>query len=192
MPGILGTKIGMTRIINDDGHVVPVTVVQCSPNVVVRTKTTEKDGYDAMVIGFDELKKPKKTKKFATLKEFAIAEGDDVKAGDKIDVSKLEEVETVTITGVSKGKGFQGTIKRYNFSRGPETHGSHHHREPGSIGACAKPGRVAKGKKLPGRMGTDTVTKKNVPVVHIDKDKNLVCVKGPVPGGNGSTVTITF
>ncbi len=193
MSGILGKKIGMTRLIQDDGRVIPITVVQCEPNVVSQVKTEEKDGYPAIVLGFSVLKKPTKTKKFYHQKEFRITkeEAETIKKGDEITLENLKEVEKVKITSTSKGKGFAGVIKRHNFSRGPETHGSHHHREPGSIGACAKPGRVAKGKKMPGRMGGARVSVKNVKIEYIDTDKNIVGFKGAVPGPNGGLVIIT-
>lgn len=192
MSGIIGKKLGMTRLIEDDGRVIPVTVVICEPNEITQVKTTEKDGYPALVLGFSALKKPTKTKKFKHLKEFRISDGEteNYKKGDMVTVESLQEVGVVNITATSKGKGFQGVIKRHNFSRGPETHGSHHHREPGSIGACAKPGRVAKGKKLPGRMGGAQTTIKKVKVAQVNSEKHLICLKGAVPGPNGSVVII--
>lgn len=194
MSGILGKKVGMTRIIQDDGRVIPITVVECEPNEVTQVKTTDKDGYPAIVLGFSKLKKPTKTKQFRYIKEFRIEEGEEFKKGDQVTLEKLKEmeVEAVKVTAVSKGKGFQGVIKRHNFSRGPESHGSHHHRRPGSIGACAKPGRVAKGKKLPGRMGGAQVTRKGVKIAHLDPSKNLLALKGAVPGPNGGLVIITI
>lgn len=192
MSGILGKKIGMTRLIQDDGRVIPITVIQCEPSEVTQVKTVEKDGYPAIVLGFAKLKKPTKTKKFRHVKEFRILEEEQeaYKKGDQITVERLRDIELVSITAVSKGKGFQGVIKRHNFSRGPESHGSHHHREPGSIGACAKPGRVAKGKKLPGRMGGAKVSIKKIKISHIDPANNLIGLKGPVPGPNGGLVII--
>ncbi|MBU1992192.1 MAG: 50S ribosomal protein L3 [Patescibacteria group bacterium] len=190
MNGIIGKKLGMTRVIKDDGRVIPITVIQCDPNEVTQVKTEEKDGYPAVVLGFSELKKPRKTRKFMHLKEFQAEDGEEVKKGDKVTLETFKEVEEVRVTGISKGKGFQGVIKRYNFSRGPESHGSHHHREPGSIGACAKPGRVLKGKKMPGRMGTDTVTIKRTKVEYIDIEKNLIGLRGPVPGGKNGIIII--
>lgn len=191
MPGILGKKIGMTRLIQDDGRVIPLTVIQCEPNTVVQVKTVEKDGYPALVLGFDALKKPTKNRKFRHLKEFRLQEADEsLKTGDNVKVDMFEIGDMAKLTSVSKGKGFQGVIKRHNFSRGPETHGSHHHREPGSIGACTRPGRVHKGKKMPGRMGCDTVTLKGSEIVYLDPEKNLLGVKGPVAGAKGSLVII--
>lgn len=189
MSGILGKKIGMTRMFQDDGRVIPITVVECTPNEVTQVKTTEKDGYPAIVLGFSKLKKPSKTKKFQYSKEFQTEE--EAKKGDKVTLETLQDAETVKVCGISKGKGFQGVIKRYNFARGPETHGSHHHRKPGSIGACAKPGRVHKGKKLPGQMGNARTTLRSVKVAYLDNEKNLIGLKGPVPGPNGSLVVIT-
>jgi len=193
MSGILGKKIGMTRLIEENGDVTVVTVIQCEPNEVTQVKTIEKDGYSSIVIGYSELKKKKKTKKFYHVKEFRIAEdkSSEYKKGDKVTLEQFENEELVRISSTSKGKGFQGVIKRHNFSRGPETHGSHHHREPGSIGACTKPGRVAKGKKMPGRMGNAKVTLNKVKIAHIDNDKNIVCLKGSIPGPNGGVITIS-
>jgi large subunit ribosomal protein L3 len=192
MSGIIGKKVGMTRLIQDDGRVIPVTVLVCEPSEVAQVKTVKKDGYPAIVLGFSKLKKPTKTKKYKLMKEFRINEDEqeNYKKGDQITVESLQEVETVKITSVSKGKGFQGVIKRHNFSRGPETHGSHHHREPGSIGACAKPGRVHKGKKMPGRMGGAQVSLKKVKIAHLDTKNNVVALTGPVPGPNGGLVII--
>ncbi len=192
MSGIIGKKVGMTRLIQDDGRVIPVTVLVCEPSEVAQVKTVDKDGYPAIVLGFSKLKKPTKTKKYKLMKEFRINEDEqeNYKKGDQITVESLQDVETVKISSVSKGKGFQGVIKRHNFSRGPETHGSHHHREPGSIGACAKPGRVHKGKKMPGRMGGAQVTLGKVKIAHLDTKKHIVALTGPVPGPNGGLVII--
>lgn len=189
MPGILGKKIGMTRIIQDDGRVIPLTVVECEPNTVVQVKTVEKDGYPALILGFDALKKPTKNRKFRHLKEFRVQD-ESLKTGDAVNVEQFEIGERVRVTGVSKGKGFQGVMKRHNFAGGPASHGSHFHREPGSIGACARPGRVHKGKRMAGRMGTDTVTLQSVEIVYVDREKNLLGIKGPLCGGNGSLVII--
>lgn len=189
MTGILGKKIGMTRVIQDDGRVIPMTVVQCDPNTITQIKTIEKDGYPAIVVGFSKLKKPTKTKKYYHLKEFKISDGDEFKKGDQISIEIFQEGERVIITGVSKGKGFQGVIKRYHMHGGPGSHGSHFKREPGSVGARAKPGRIHRGKKLPGRMGNDTITNKSS-IVYIDKKNNLLGIKGAIPGGNKSVITI--
>ena len=191
MPGILGTKIGMTRLISqDNGRVIPLTVVQCSPNMIAQVKTAEKDGYPAVVLGFNKLSRPTKNKKFRHLKEFRIEEEEEYQKGDQIKVDIFEENEVVKVAGTSKGKGTQGTIRRHNFSRGPMSHGSHHKREPGSIGACAKPGRIHKGKKMAGHMGGGTVTIKKAQVVYLNPEKNLIGIKGPLPGSKNSLVII--
>lgn len=190
MIGIIGKKLGMTRVIKDDGHVIPVTVVQCLPNKVVQVKTTEKDGYPAVVLGFDELSKPTKNRKFRIKREFKVTEGE--YAGDAlVDVNIFTDGAKVSVSGISKGKGFQGVIKRYNFRSGPDTHGSHHHREPGSIGCRAKPGRVHKGKKLPGHMGVDRVTLRDREIVLVRGEDNVIAIKGCVPGAVNSIITIT-
>lgn len=182
----------MTRLIQDDGRVIPLTVIKCEPNEVTQIKTVDKDGYPAIVLGFSKLRKPTKTKKFYHLREFAVSEDqlETYKTGDAITLEKFEKGEELKLTSVSKGKGFQGVIKRHNFSRGPESHGSHHHREPGSVGACAKPGRVAKGKKLPGRMGGRITTLSSVKVELVDFEKNIIGIRGAVPGPNGTLVTL--
>jgi len=190
MSGIIGKKIGMTRLIQDDGRVIPITVIHCEPNEVTQIKTVEKDGYPAIVLGFSKLKKPTKTKKFAHSKEFRITAEETFAKGDSVTCESLKDTKEVIVVGVSKGKGFQGVIKRHNFACGPMSHGSHHHREPGSIGARAKPGRVEKGKKLPGRMGTDQVTLHKVKVAYLDIEKNLVGLKGAVPGSKGGIIII--
>ena len=189
MPGILGKKIGMTRLIQDDGRVIPLTVVECLPNTVVQIKTAEKDGYPALVLGFDALKKPTKNRKYRFLREFKIAEGDSFTAGDNVKVDIFEEGEDVKIVSISKGKGFQGVMKRHNFAGGPRTHGSHFQREPGSIGARARPGKVHKGKKMAGRMGTDQITLRTQ-IVYKDPERNLIGIKGPVSGSKGSLIII--
>ena len=192
MPGIIGKKLGMSQIIQDDGRVIPVTFIRCQPNTVVQVKTESSDGYPAIVLGFDAYKNPSKNKKYKVKKEFHVENSDQYKKDQKVDLAQLAEVEKVTITATSKGKGFQGVIKRHGFSRGPETHGSHHHREPGSIGMCAKPGRVMKGKKLPGHMGFQNVTLLNRSVVKLIPEKELIAIKGPVPGANNSYVYIKY
>ena len=191
MSGILGKKLGMTRIFQDDGRVIPVTVVQCEPNEITQVKTVEKDGYPALVLGFSKLKKPTKTQKFAFQREIKIAAADvaNYKKGDMLTVATLEGIEEVKVIGYSKGKGFQGVIRRWGFHGGPGGHGSLHHREPGSSGCRAKPGRVQKGKKYPGHQGLDRVTLKK-DIVTIDKDKNIICLKGAIPGPNGGLITI--
>lgn len=189
MPGILGKKIGMTRLIEDDGRVIPLTVVECQPNTVVQIKTAEKDGYPAIVLGFDALKRPTKNRKFRFKREFELAEGQEAKMGDSVTVEIFESGDGVKVTSVSKGKGFQGVVKRYHFHGGPRTHGSHFKREPGSIGARSRPGKVHKGKKMAGHMGSEQVTEK-AQIVYKDLEKNLIGIKGPVAGAPGSLVII--
>ena len=190
MKGILGKKLGMTQIFTEEGIVVPVTVVEAGPNVVTQVKTVEKDGYNAIQVGFEDAKekslnKPQKGHLAAAnvlkkhLKEFRVDAVEEFTVGEKIDV-----------TGTSKGKGVQGPIKRHGQSRGPESHGSRYHRRPGSMGACSFPGRVFKNKKLAGHMGSVKVTVQNLEVVRVDADKNLILVKGAIPGPKGSMVTI--
>lgn len=191
MPGILGRKIGMTRIFDQNGENTPLTLVLCTPNTVYRIKTKEKDKYEAVVLGFELLKRPKKTRKFRVLKEFRWA-GEMPKAGDLISVEAFNEVKEVAVTGVSKGKGFQGTIKRWHMASGPGSHGSHFHREPGSIGGRARPGKLHKGKHLAGHMGNETVTLKHVPIVKVDSENNLLALKGAVPGSKGGLVIIQW
>ena len=182
----------MTRLLQDDGRVIPVTVVHCEPNEVTQVKTVEKDGYPAIVLGFSKLKKPTKTKKFYHVREIKVDESEltNYEKGQAISIEALKDIEKVTIVSVSKGKGFQGVMKRYNFHGGNRSHGSHFKREPGSIGACAKPGRVMKGQKMAGHMGFDQTTLHRVPVEMIDSEKNIICIKGPVPGPNGGLVII--
>jgi large subunit ribosomal protein L3 len=189
MKGILGKKLGMTRVIQDDGRVIPITVVECKPNEITQIKTTEKDGYPAMVLGFMKLSKPTKTKKFRYLKEFRVEASDEVKKGEEVTVDIFEPGEEIIITGVSKGKGFQGVVRRHHFAGGPGGHGSHFKREPGSIGARAKPGKVNRGHRMAGRMGCETVTLKTA-VAYLDKPKCLIGIKGAVPGSINSLVAI--
>jgi large subunit ribosomal protein L3 len=190
MPGILGRKIGMTQIFEDDGRVIPLTLLSCPPSQVTQVKTSEKDGYPAIVLGFEALKKPRKTKKFRFLREFSVAKPEDYKVGDSVTVETFKDIKEVTISGISKGKGVQGVIKRHHFSSGPGSHGSHYHREPGSIGARAKPGRVHKGKRMAGHMGYERVTIKRVPLIQVNPEKNLLAVKGQVPGPKGGLIEI--
>jgi large subunit ribosomal protein L3 len=189
--GIIGKKQGMSRIFQEDGTVIPVTLIKCDENIVCQVKTVEKGGVESVVLSSGERNKPTKTRKYYNSGEFAVVSGQkDLVVGDKVCVADFENVESVEIKGVSKGKGFQGVIKRHGFSRGPETHGSDHHRAPGSIGACAEPGRVVKGKKLPGRMGGDNITLKSVPVVRIFPEENIIALKGAVPGARNSAIYI--
>lgn len=201
MKGILGTKLGMTQIFTEEGIVVPVTVVEAGPNVVTQVKTVEKDGYNAIQVGFEDAKekslnKPQKGHLAAAnvlkkhLKEFRVDAVEEFTVGQEIKADLFAAGEKIDVTGTSKGKGFQGPIKRHGQSRGPESHGSRYHRRPGSMGACSFPGRVFKNKKLAGHMGSVKVTVQNLEVVRVDADKNLILVKGAIPGPKGSMVTI--
>ena len=201
MKGILGKKIGMTQIFTEEGIVVPVTVVEAGPNVVTQVKTVEKDGYNAIQVGFEDAKekslnKPQKGHLAAAnvlkkhLKEFRVDAVEEFTVGQEIKADLFAAGELIDVTGISKGKGFQGPIKRHGQSRGPETHGSRYHRRPGSMGACSYPGRVFKNKKLAGHMGSVKVTVQNLEVVRVDADKNFILVKGAIPGAKGSVVTI--
>ncbi|GAA0697345.1 50S ribosomal protein L3 [Paraclostridium ghonii] len=201
MKGILGKKLGMTQIFTEAGNVVPVTVVEAGPVVVTQIKTTEKEGYNAVQVGFADAKekslnKPQKGHLAAAnvlkkhLKEFRMDSVEEFTVGQEMKADIFAAGEMIDVTGTSKGKGFQGPIKRHGQSRGPETHGSRYHRRPGSMGACSFPGRVFKNKKLAGHMGSVTVTVQNLEVVRVDADKNLILVKGAIPGAKGSVVTI--
>ncbi|MBI5413728.1 50S ribosomal protein L3 [Candidatus Peregrinibacteria bacterium] len=190
MPGILGTKVGMTHVFQDDGRVIPVTLLNCEPSTVTQVKTADKDGYPAIVLGFGALSKPTKTRKFRFSREFRVEKPEEFKIGDKVTVESFKDVKAVTVTGTSKGKGFAGFIKRWHFSSGPGSHGSHFKREPGSIGARSKPGRIHKGKKMAGHMGNARVTVKNVPLIQVNTEKNLLAVKGQVPGPQGGMIIV--
>ena len=201
MKGILGKKLGMTQIFTEEGIVVPVTVVEAGPKVVTQVKTVEKDGYNAIQVGFEDAKekslnKPQKGHLAAAnvlkkhLKEFRVDAVEEFTVGQEIKADLFAAGEKIDVTGTSKGKGFQGPIKRHGQSRGPESHGSRYHRRPGSMGACSFPGRVFKNKKLAGHMGSVKVTVQNLEVVRVDADKNFILVKGAIPGAKGSVVTI--
>ncbi len=189
MLGIIGKKIGMSQILNEDGIVLPVTFIETEPNDIIQVKTVDNDGYSAVVLGCDSFKNPTKNKKYKKVKEFRIEEDAEFKKGDKVNVGNFKEIETVTITAVSKGKGFQGNIKRHNFAIARETHGTKYTRH-GSTGACAMPGRTKPGQKMPGRMGGGQVTLKNRKVVLVDEAKNIIAVKGAVPGARNTYVYI--
>ncbi len=190
MPGILGTKMGMTRIFQDDGRVIPVTVLSCSPSVITQIKTVDKDGYPAIVLGFNALKKPRKTRKYRFLREFHVEKPEDYKVGDQVTVEAFKEIKLVTVKAVSKGKGFAGFMKRHHFHSGPGSHGSHFNREPGSIGARSKPGRIHKGKKMAGHMGFESLTTRNIPLIQVLPERNILLIKGPVPGPRGGLVMV--
>lgn len=201
---ILGKKIGMTQIFAETGEVVPVTVIQAGPEVVTQIKTVETDGYNAVQVGYEDtlahrVNKPL-TGHFAKsgsplkkyLAEFAIEEGESYELGQEITVADFEAGKKVDVTGTSKGKGTQGNIKRHGHHRGPMTHGSKHKRLAGALAGATYPSRVFKGNKSPGRMGRETVTVQNVELVKIDTDRNLLLVKGAVPGGKGSLVRVRY
>lgn len=199
---ILGTKIGMTQIFMEDGKVVPVTVISAEPNVVVQKKTVETDGYDAVQVGFLAKKeklanKPMKghfakadvpIKRF--LREFRLDDVNALNVGDQIAVDTFAAGDKIDVTGISKGKGFAGSIKRHGQHIGPKAHGSGYHRGSGSMGACSDPSKVMKGKKLPGHMGVDKITVQNLEIVKVDKENNLICIKGGIPGAKGGLIVI--
>ena len=199
---IYGKKLGMTQIFAEDDRVLPVTVIQAEPNKVCQVKTAATDGYEAVQIGFGSIKEKKVNKPMAGhfkkqgtaptryLREVRVDSASDYKVGDEVTVANFAEAKKVHVSGTSKGKGFAGVMRRYNFAGGPGGHGAHFHRAPGSVGQCATPSRVFKGLKLPGHMGCETVTVKNLDGVRIDEDQNLILVKGAVPGGKNAVVRI--
>lgn len=200
--GMIGKKIGMTSLFTPDGRLVPVTVLEVGPCVVTQVKTNDKDGYEAIQMGFME-KKAKKTTKplqghfeksggkfFSFLKEFRVDNPAEYSLGQEITADIFKIGEKIVISGLSKGRGFSGTIRRHGFSRGPETHGCRNVREPGSIGCATWPGKVIKGKKMPGRYGVDRTTVKNLVVMDIRPEYNVILVKGAVPGHNMGIVEI--
>lgn len=202
VPGILGTKVGMTHVFTDDGRMVPVTVIQAGPVYVTQIKTEETDGYSAVQVGFGDAKESKLTfpkyghlkkaglsKNLRTLKEFRMDSTDGLALGQEIKADIFAEGEVITVTGTSKGRGFAGGVKRHHFKGQHMTHGYMTHRRPLSSGATG-PQRVFKGVKKPGRMGTDTVTQKGLKVVKIDAERNLLLVDGSVPGPNGAPVIV--
>ena len=199
---LIGKKVGMTQIFDENGTVIPVTVIEAGPCVVAQVKTLENDGYEAVQLGFGEIKENKLTKPakghFAKanvtakkhLREFRLDSIEGIKVGDELKADVFAAGEKIDVQGTSKGKGFQGVIKRHGQHRGPMGHGSMYHRRPGSMGATSTPGRVFKGKKLPGHMGRVTVTIQKLDVVRVDMDKNVILVKGSVPGAKGSILKI--
>lgn len=204
MKGIIGKKLGMTQIFTEKGLSIPVTVVEAGPCVVVQIKNTQKDGYEAVKLGFIEVKKEKNLtkpylgifKKAGTsvckvLKEFDIPEGQsDLKIGDYIKVDVFSKGDKVSVSGISKGKGFQGVMKRHNFKGGPDTHGSMFNRAPGSIGASSFPSRVWKGQRMAGHMGNERNTIKNLTIVDVIPEQNLLLIKGALPGATNSIIEI--
>ena len=199
---IYGKKVGMTQIFTEDGIAIPVTAIEAKPLTVVGKKTTDKEGYNAIVVSFGEIKeknanKPMKgvfakagTEVQKYLKEIRVENVDEYEIGSKITVETFDMSDRVDIQGTSKGKGFQGNIKRHGQHRGPMSHGSMYHRRPGSMGATSTPGRVFKGKKLPGHMGSKTSTILNLDIVKVDADKNVILVKGSIPGAKGAIVRV--
>ena len=200
--GLIGKKVGMTQIFDENGVVIPVTVIEAGPCVVAQVKTLEKDGYEAIQLGFGEVKekkvnKPEKghftkanIKPLKHLREFKLDSIEGIKVGDELKADIFAVGDKIDVQGTSKGKGFQGVIKRHGQSRGPMGHGSMYHRRPGSMGPTSTPGRVFKGKKLPGHMGHVTVTIQNLDIVKVDMDKNVLLVKGSVPGAKGAILKI--
>jgi large subunit ribosomal protein L3 len=198
-PGIIGKKIGMTQIFQEDGKVEAVTAVEAGPCCVVQIKTEDKEGYSAVQLGFCEAKSInspqrghlKELGKYRYLREFRVDDTGEFSVGDKVDVSMLETGDLVDVIGISKSKGFAGVVKRHHFAGGPKTHGqSDRHRAPGSIGATTSPGRVFKGTRMPGRMGADQVTAQNLEVFQADPERNLLLVKGTVPGSKNGLLLI--
>lgn len=198
MKAIIGKKLGMTQVVNGDGHLVPVTLVEAGPCTITQLKTSEKDGYSAIQLGYGESKKLNKAqtghlKQAASsskvLKEFRLEEDSDFEIGSKLTIEEFEEGDVVKVTAISKGKGFAGTIKRHNFSRGPSSHGSHNIRGPGSIGSMY-PQKVFKGKKMAGHMGAEQVTTRGLKVAYLDSAANIIGIKGAIPGPNKGIVYI--
>jgi len=198
---LIGKKIGMTQYITEDGTMIPVTVCELGPCVVIQKKSKDKDGYDALKLGYQNTKETRLTKpvledlKKKNIEPLRIFREVDVfdeslEIGSVINCSIFEENTVVNVSGTSKGKGFAGVVKRHGFGGGRMTHGSHFHRAPGSIGACAYPGEVWKGQKMPGRKGSDTVTVKNLKIVKIFEDKNIALISGAVPGRKNSIISV--
>lgn len=199
---VFGKKLGMTQLFNDNDEVVAVSVIAVEPNVVTQLRTTDTDGYEAVQLGFGAIKEHKVNKPMAGhfkkqgaparryLREVRVDAASDHKVGEEVGLSAFTDVKKVDVTGVSKGKGFSGVMRRYGFAGGPGGHGAHFHRAPGSVGQCATPSRVFKGVRLPGHMGCDRVTVKNLEVVRIDEESNVILVKGAIPGGKNGIVRI--
>jgi large subunit ribosomal protein L3 len=202
MKSILGRKVGMTQIFQEDGSVTPVTVIQAGPLVVIQKRTVEKNGYNAIQVGFEDIKESKTIKPLKGqfdksevgykkyLREFAVEDPEQFEIGQEIKVDIFEMGDMVDVTGNSKGKGTQGVIKRHGFARGRETHGSKFHRAPGGMSAGTDPGRVFKGHKMAGRMGNRKVTVQNLEIVKVDVDNNLILIKGAIPGPKKGLVSI--
>ncbi len=192
--GMLGKKLGMTSVFASDGTLIPVTVVELGPCVITQVKTEKTDGYNALQVGFGERSLEKCNKPrvghfsksgstgFNTVREFTVKNPDEFEVGQILGLDALTIGDKVNVSGTSKGRGFAGTVKRHGFKKGPETHGCRNHRKPGSIGCSAWPARVIKGRKMPGHMGVDRKTVKNLEIIDIRPDENVVLIKGPVPG----------
>jgi len=202
-PGIIGKKIGMTQLFQESGETVAVTAIQAGPSVVTQVKSRDRDGYDAIQVGFIEnkvrqsqLNSPEKghlrdLENVRYLREFRADDISSIKRGDRLDVAFLKRGDLVNVIGLSKGRGFAGVVKRHHFAGGPKTHGqTDRHRAPGSIGATTSPGRVLKGKRMAGHMGNKRVTARKLEVVQADPERNLLLVKGAVPGANGGLLVI--
>ena len=202
LKAIIGTKVGMTQVFKEDGTLLPVTVVKAGPCVVVQKKTVEGEGYNALQLGFGEIRvklvnKPKAghfkkagVEPMRYLREFRTDDVAEYEVGQELKVDVFAEGDKVDATGISKGRGFKGVIARHGQHRGPMTHGSRYHRRPGSMGACSYPGKVFKGKKLPGHTGVERVTIQNLEVVMANAEKDMLLIKGAIPGANGQLVTI--
>lgn len=196
--GLIGRKVGMTSVFAEDGTIVPVSVVAVEPNTVTALRTLERDGYTAVQLGAGRARRLSKPRlgqlrdlpRVRDAREFRVPDVSDYQVGQQLDVSLFAAGEQVAITGVSKGKGFAGTVKRHNFRRGPETHGSDSHRAPGSIGGGTTPGKVFKGTGMAGHMGNETITVRNATVVRSDAERNLLLVKGPVPGARNALILV--
>lgn len=201
--GILGRKIGMTRVYDENGRAIPVTVIEAGPCTILQKKTLEKEGYNAIQVGFREKKESRLNKPeaghfkrsggvgFYYIKEFRVADPESYEVGQRITLSEVLTIgDLVDISGKSKGRGFQGVVKRHGFSGGRKTHGSNFHRAPGSIGCSAWPSRVLKGKKLPGRMGNELVTLKNMKVIDVREEENVLLIRGTVPGAKNGLLNI--
>ncbi len=196
--GLIGRKVGMTQVFQDDGTMVAVSVVAVEPNTVTRLRTPARDGYSAVQLGIEQSKKITRPERgqlrglppLSTIREFRVEDVDAFEVGQKLDVSLFAPGDLVDVTGVSKGKGFAGHIKRHHFKRGPKTHGSDHHREPGSIGPGTTPGRVYRGLRMAGHMGDARTTTKKLRVVRTDPERNLILVKGPLPGARNALILV--
>jgi len=189
MPGIVGRKVGMSQMFLDDGKVVPVTFVFCQNNKIYQVKDEKKDNCSSLVLGAEELKNPRKTKKFRILRQFPIPENSELKKGNELSVNIFEIGEKVSVVSKSKGRGFAGNVRRHNFKTARHTHGTKEHRH-GSTNNCSITSRIRKGLKMPGRMGNKQVTIKNVEVIFVDQEQKVLGLKGPIPGSKKSIVVL--